>query len=196
MAVGCGKSTEKDQTHPVPKTTNDNATNNTTNNTTNNDDKPPQKPMTDMKPTASGNFEAGHPLTPATDLLAWIETNAKTGDARTLFKLPVVVVFKDEFRMSVSKAFVGISTDDSGDDKLALRLDDGGLGVGLFDQLNSKCDKNAKACVVWLEGHSGPHIDAAMPEPPGTAPGHEFAIRKVGALVSADDSGAQAMIAK
>ncbi len=152
--------------------------------------------MTDMKPTDSGNFEAGHPLTPASDLLAWIESNAKTGGARTLFRLPVVVVFQDEFRMSVSKAFVGSSTDDSGADKLALRLDDGGLGVGLFDQLNNKCDKSAKACAVWLEGHSGPNIDAAMPEPPGTAPGHDFAIRKVGDVLSADDAAARAMIAK
>ena len=129
--------------------------------------------------------------------MGWLKKNATRKGHRTLFKIPVVVLYTDKHRFGIGRAFVGTSIKDPGDDKLPLQLDDTALGISLRDRLRQKCDKKAAGCALWIEGHWGPLLQGGpkIPPTPGkTAPAHRFAVRAVGGLVK--DNAAKAMIAK
>lgn len=157
------------------------------------------KSMKEMEPRAPRTFEDGHALTPAASLIDWLGKNATAdGGGRALFRVPVVIVFKDAFRMSISKAFIGTSVDDSGGDKVAIDFDDTAMGVGLFDRLGTMLGPKDLSCAVWLEAHWGPQLkDRNLPIPPGANPdAHVLAVRSVGALITDGAPNAKVQLAK
>ncbi len=143
----------------------------------------------------SDSRSAGHALTPASALKAWLEKNARQGDRRTRFKVPVVVRSKDGFALGYTEAFVGTSTAGAGGDKLSLALEDTALGISLLDRLRSKCPKGARSCAIWLEGHWGPLVPAGPTG--GTKSGsHPFAVRHVGEVIPSGTRNARVTIVK
>lgn len=131
-----------------------------------------------MKPAAPTDFAAGPDIAPAAALLAWLDDDANAPPRR--LRLPVVVTVGV---LGVESAVVAMAPDATAG-ALAVKLDDGGLGVGVADTLRSRC-KDGK-CAVWLEGQWGELV--AMPsfddddEPP------TFAVLRIGEPVAAGDA--------
>ncbi len=97
----------------------------------------------------------GPPLTPADELLEWLESQGK----KTL-RLPVVVHFS-EGRLGIARAYVAVSP---GREKGALKvgLDDTALGISLLDRLRDRCAPSVDFCAVWLDGTWGRLIEAPV----------------------------------
>jgi hypothetical protein len=93
--------------------------------------------------------------------------------------LPVVVQMSV---LGVKSASVGTDAATSGG--LALKLDDGALGVGLADTLRSRCP-GATSCAVWVEGQWGELI--AMPSFDDDDDPPTFSVMRIGKLVAPGD---------
>ncbi len=132
------------------------------------------------------DFVAGPDVDSVDELGAWFEDNAKSGEARRRFRIPVVAVFEDEYRLALGDAFIGRPGDVSGDTRLRLHLDDGGLGVALLDTVRARCPKEQPSCALWLEGYWGMLVE--MPDWPmkeGTRP---FAVLAVGESIASGEA--------
>jgi hypothetical protein len=95
----------------------------------------------------------------------------------------VVVRFEDHYRLTLGAAHVGVSASDLGSDPIALRLDDGALGVSLLETLSEKCPKPAEACAVWLDGYRGPLVAMPDDDEPGEPKKWPFAVLRVHELI-------------
>jgi hypothetical protein len=131
------------------------------------------------------NLAEGPTLQPSAQLLSWLEKNAKDeAGKRRVFRLPVVVRFEDEHRLALGPAYIGVSEESLGVDRVALALDDTGLKTSLLDHLNQRCAKPATGCALWLEGYWGPLVKAGPSfDPPGGDKTHPFAVLAVGDLI-------------
>lgn len=92
-----------------------------------------------------GEFVRGPPLSPAGELLAWLDQLASQRTPR-LVRLPVVLA-RGAVGFSTSGARLGGAAEAP-----SLRVDDGKLGIGLADRARAAC-KDAPTCALWLEGH-------------------------------------------
>lgn len=143
----------------------------------NNSQQPPSDSVP-MTPKSEGAFVDGPAIAPASGLRAWLDGEIKSAKPRPRIKLPVMLVWQDEHRLAIGRAFVGVSGDEPAADAIRLELDDSGMGVSLKDQIRSKCPEGQAACGFWLEGHWGPLVSAG---PSFAEPGTEtFAVLAVG----------------
>src|SRR5262245_37358401 len=95
--------------------------------------------MIPIQPTQPVNMVEGPAIHPAGPLRDWLDKNAQTAAGRRqLFRLPVVIRFDDQHRLGISGAYVGVSEQDIGEDALALKLDDSGMGVDLLSQVRER----------------------------------------------------------
>jgi hypothetical protein len=148
----------------------------------------PAKENTAMQ-SRPGNLAEGPTIQPASQLLSWLEKNARDeAGNRRIFRLPVVVRFEDEHRLALGPAYIGVSEASLGSDRVALALDDTGLKVSLLDQLNQRCTRPATVCALWLEGYWGPLVQAgSSSDPPDGDKTHPFAVLAVGELIDPTD---------
>jgi len=150
----------------------------------------PDPTMTTMQPAPSTTFVDGPALEPSAALLKWLE--ASKGKQ---IRLPVVIRFKDEFRMNWGAITIGTALGAPAEGAIHLKLDDTKMGVGLLDRLADEVPEDDTGCVRWLEGTWGeamPGPDLSKFEPPGPKR-HPFAVTAISEGVAAD---AKAQIAK
>jgi hypothetical protein len=96
-----------------------------------------------MQPWAPVTYVRGPSVTPAKDLLTWLENQVASGK---LVRLPVILE-EGTLGFSLRGARVG-----GGPDTLEIYVSDGALGVGLSERARMACP-TAKACALWLEGY-------------------------------------------
>jgi hypothetical protein len=128
---------------------------------------------------------------PALDgaLLKWLESS----DGKRI-RLPVVIHFGDEYKLDYGPIYVGTQTGSAPEGAIHLELDDGGMSVGLFDQLLDRPVDNNHGLVLWLEGRWGALV--SMPDfdddPSGGGPErHPFSVFEIVGDVDAGTSHIQ-----
>lgn len=139
--------------------------------------------MTTLQPAPPTDFTPGPALAPSKDLLAWLEAH-KT----TRIRLPVVIRFKDEYRMNWGAITIGTALGTPAADAIHLKLDDTRMGVGLMDRLVDEVPEADAGCVRWLEGTWGAAMDGpdlSEFEPAGPKR-HPFAVTAIAEGVPGD----------
>lgn len=96
--------------------------------------------MSMLTPAAPATFVRGAPLTPAAELLRWLEVQGER-----LVRIPVLLA-RGAVGWSTAEARIG-----SADDALTIFLDDTRLGIGLADRARHACG-TAATCALWLAG--------------------------------------------
>jgi len=148
---------------------------------------------TPMQPSQPTEMTDGAALTPADALLTWLEANAKRGEGHALMQLPVVVRFRPD-KLGAAGAHIGTTPGPAPEGALELDLTDTALGVGVWQHIRQRCDLNADACALWLEGYWRALLP--MPGLPGLAgpTAHPFDVRGIGEAV--DPGAATVRIAR
>lgn len=98
-----------------------------------------------MTPDSPGSFVRGPAVTPAEQLIAWLDSQQRNGEPR-LVRLPVVLGKRGP-KFSTVGARIG-----GAPDALTVFVDDAKLGIGLADRARTAC-KDAPSCALWLEGY-------------------------------------------
>lgn len=116
---------------------------------------------------------SGPALAPASSFAAWADAQG----AQATVQIPVTVRWSV---LGVEGATV-YAPGAGADAGLALRLDEGALGVPLTDRLRQRCGADAASCAVWLEGRFGSLVTGAPagPTPSGADPQRVFTVIKV-----------------
>ncbi|AFZ25552.1 hypothetical protein Cylst_3402 [Cylindrospermum stagnale PCC 7417] len=158
-----------------------------------------EKPITTLKkPTNRVNFTPELTIKPFSVLLDWLNHQVKTtSGSRKQLRLPVVIRFKDSYRLAIGNAFVGTSDTDLDKDAIFLSLDDTSMGISLLSRLRNICPKNSNSCGVWLEGYWGSLLELDLPDHP--LPGENkaevskwpFTVLKVHELIKQPEQGEQ-----
>ena len=127
--------------------------------------KEPQDTAMEKRVSAPVSYEPGVGIEANKQLRAWLKANeSKRSGKKRRMKIPVVIVFKDPYRLSIGDAFIGDSGDTLPKDALSLSLDDTALGIPLLDTLNYGCPKDKRWCALWLEGVWGQWLDTGSGE--------------------------------
>lgn len=92
----------------------------------------------------AGNFNRGPQVTPAAQLIAWLDSQKRAGEPR-LVRLPLVLAKKGPKFSTVGARIGGAA------DAVTIYADDSKLGIGLADRARSQC-KDSPTCAMWCEG--------------------------------------------
>mgnify|MGYP000089881926 CR=1 FL=1 len=121
-------------------------------------------------------------------LLEWLKDNAHDENGeRRLFRLPLVIEFKDDYRLEIARCYPGNKERQKDEDVVLLQIDDTGMGIDFISQVRSLCPKDRRSCVVLVEGFWGPLIDVGLNLQPAGGEKFFFSILRVLGL-SMDDS--------
>lgn len=110
-------------------------------------------------------WQPGAALTPADQLVAWLDGQQRAGEPR-LVRLPLVLP-RGQLGFDISKARIGGAAD-----ALEVYANDAALGVGLADRADDRCG-DAPACAFRVEGfwrgkqEAGLQLDVNKAEPLG-----------------------------
>jgi hypothetical protein len=104
-----------------------------------------REPMTNMTSDMGGSFLRGSAVTPADQLVAWLDQQVRGGEPLRV-RLPVVLA-NDGFGFSTMGARIGGSAD-----AVTIFVNDAALGIGLAQQARKQC-QDEPTCAMWLEGY-------------------------------------------
>jgi len=97
---------------------------------------------------------------PKDRLLEWLKNNAyDENGTRRLFRLPIVVEFKDTFRLEIKRTYIGNKKIKKSEDVILLKIDDTGMGIDFISLVRGICPRKSNICVVWIEGLWGTLIE-------------------------------------
>jgi hypothetical protein len=120
-----------------------------------------EAPMISKNPA---NFIPGPAIKPSTQLLDWLNKEAKTASgSNKRLRLPVVIHFEDSYRLAIGNSFIGTSDADRDQNTIFLSLDDSSMGVSLLSKVTDICPKTTNSCALWLEGYWGSLINLNIP---------------------------------
>ena len=142
-------------------------------------------PTRNLTPYEARAYEPGPALTPRATLLSWIRAE-QAAPERRMARVPVTVELRTPGRMGLGDAWLGLG--ELGPESTRVRLQDGALGIALFDRVEHLCPAPATRCALWLEGRWGelvPGIPAAADETAAVPEGFPvFSVMHVGAPIT------------